>query len=172
MMSDNELAGGSAGWAPTVDEGTLEDVRLYVANFLATAGLDLDVEVEEEEEAVVVALDGPDNEILLTRKAEGLDALQLVLAKMLLRAFQFTKSVLVDCADYRRGREREIVEIAHRIADKVKRLGEAVELSPMNPYERRIVHLALAGDAGVRTSSSGEGLIKRVRIELANPHHK
>jgi len=164
-MSDSERQDDLGGGGSGPDSCGLEALRLYVEKVIATAHLDLDVEVREDEEALVVDLDGPDNELLLSRRAEGLEALQLLLGKMLMRSFRISKSILVDCAGYRRGREREIVEIARRTAERVKRMRQGIELSPMNPYERRIVHVALSGDAGVVTSSSGDGVVKRVRID-------
>jgi spoIIIJ-associated protein len=70
----------------------------------------------------------------------------------------------VDSGGYRKAREEEIAEIARRTAEKARSRGEECVLSPLNPYERRLVHLALKEFPGVETRSLGDGFLKRVAI--------
>ncbi|MGH9797989.1 MAG: R3H domain-containing nucleic acid-binding protein, partial [Candidatus Polarisedimenticolia bacterium] len=74
------------------------------------------------------------------------------------------KKIHVDSGGFRRQREEEIVEIARLTAEKVLAQGEEQALSPLNPYERRLVHLALSEMDGVETKSVGDGFLKRVVI--------
>ena len=165
--------GGGAG-APggTAASERLNAINEFVAQVVGGAGFELSVDVRIEDDAIVVALDGPDASIMLDRKGEVLDAMQVILSKTLPRLFDITERIVVDSENYRKGREREISEIARLTADKVKQLGTACELSPMNPYERRIVHLALKDDQLVTTESAGEGFIKRVTIYPSRPSPK
>ena len=71
---------------------------------------------------------------------------------------------MVDCEGYRARKKIELQKIAARVSERVKRSGEEEELSRMNPYERRIVHLAVAEIEGVTTESEGDGVMKRVVI--------
>jgi len=146
------------------EEDRLEEIRSYVGLFVKAACLQVTAQVRIEEEACVINLSGPDEDLLLERRGELLESLQLILGKLLQKRFGSETRFLVDSADYRRGREREITEVARRSAERVREHGEPFELSPMNPYERRIVHLALKDVAGVRTASEGDGFMKRVTI--------
>ena len=77
------------------------------------------------------------------------------------------KKIHVDSEGFRRVREDEIVEIAQRTAEKALDRGEECLLSPLNPYERRLVHLALQDNDAVETRSQGDGFLKRVAIRPA-----
>src|SRR4030095_2413506 len=98
---------------------------------------------------------------LLSRKGEGLAALQYLLNRIIYRG-QKGKKIQVDCGGFRKMHEDEIVEIAVRSAQKAKARGEECVLSPLNPYERRLVHLALAEIGGVETRSIGDGFLKKI----------
>ncbi len=70
----------------------------------------------------------------------------------------------MDCEGFRAQREAELQEIAARVSERVKLTGQEEELASMNPYERRLVHLAVAEIEGVTTESEGDGVMKRVII--------
>src|SRR5262245_22259669 len=151
------------------DPGDLEEIRVFIDELLASSGLDLTPTLSTEQNALVIELNGDDSALLLERGGEVLAALQLLLGKILPRRFGTTMRILVDSANYRIGRENEIIEIARLTAERVKKLGTPFELSPMNPYERRLVHMALASDLEVQTESSGDSFLKRIRISPRAP---
>jgi spoIIIJ-associated protein len=142
----------------------LEEIRSSVLQFVEAARLEVTPQVRTEEDSFVVDLSGPDEDLLLDNRGELLESVQFILGKVLQRRFGSDTRFLVDCANYRRGREREIADIARHSAERVIKRREPCELSPMNPYERRIVHLALKDVHGVRTESVGDGFMKRVTI--------
>lgn len=146
------------------DTGPLDEIGAYLDRFVEMTQLEISPGLYQERDALVVDFTGPDSEILLDHAGETLDALQVILGKVLPRRFGTTLRILVDSNKYRIGREREIIEIALRTAETVEKSGKAYELSPMNPHERRMVHLALRDIGAVTTASSGEGEYKRVRI--------
>ncbi|MBI3449042.1 MAG: hypothetical protein HY049_09025 [Acidobacteria bacterium] len=150
------------------EQARLEEIRAYVVRFIEAARIDVVPVVRSGDEGILIDLNGPDDGLLVERKGELLESVQFLLAKVVQKQFGPELRVLVDCANYRLGREKEITEMARRTAERVKRIGESAELSPMNPYERRIVHLALSEDPGVQTESSGDGFMKRVRIYPAS----
>jgi spoIIIJ-associated protein len=76
------------------------------------------------------------------------------------------KRVFVDALAYRKGKDIELREMAKFLADKVKQSGVDQQLGPLNPYERRIVHIAVAEIAGVTTESVGDAFSKTVLISL------
>jgi spoIIIJ-associated protein len=68
---------------------------------------------------------------------------------------------------YRARHNEALAHLALKYGEKVKRMGKPITLNPMNPYDRRIVHLALQGDKDLKTMSRGEGLYKKVVISPA-----
>ena len=75
--------------------------------------------------------------------------------------------IIADCDGFRQKKEEELRQIAKRAAEKVKLSGERQQLGSMNPYERRIVHLAVADEEGVSSESNGNGFMKRITIAPA-----
>jgi spoIIIJ-associated protein len=142
----------------------MDEIEPYLVQLLGAANLELKPVIHTERDALVVELSGPDSDLLLDHAGEALDALQVIIGKILPRRFGTTLRVLVDSNNYKIGREHEIIEIAVRTAETVRKSGQAYELSPMSAHERRMVHLALKDDESVTTSSTGEGDFKRVRI--------
>ncbi len=155
---------------PTNPEGENEEpaadaaevVRL-TERILHGLGLDIKATASDSPEAIQVDLAGRDGEFLLSRKGEGLGALQYLLNRIIYRGRR-GKKIQVDCGGFRKLHEDEIVEIAVRSAEKVKTGGAECVLSPLNPYERRLVHIALAEIGGVETRSIGDGFLKKIAI--------
>ena len=116
----------------------------------------LDVTGEGDEKEALGALIG--------RKGERLSALQHLVNLMLSRRMGGWTRVLVDVEDYRGRRERQLLEIANRAAERVIESGQMLQLEPMPALERRWVHLALRGHAQVTTQSIGEEPQRRVVI--------
>ena len=72
--------------------------------------------------------------------------------------------IAIDVEAYRARHNEALALLAQKYGEKVKRSGKSVTLNPMNPYDRRIVHMALQGDKDLKTISRGEGLYKKVVI--------
>ncbi|HYS78381.1 MAG TPA: R3H domain-containing nucleic acid-binding protein [Candidatus Dormibacteraeota bacterium] len=148
------------GHAPAADAGEVERLAERILHGL---GLDIRASARDDQDTIQVDLAGVDRDYLLSRKGEGLGALQYLLNRIIYRGRK-GKKIQVDCGGFRKLHEEEIVEIAVRTAEKVKACGEESLLSPLNPYERRLVHLALAEIGGVETRSVGDGFLKRIAI--------
>lgn len=146
--------------APAADPA---DVVRLAERILQGLGLDIKATAADGAEAIQVELTGPDGEHLLNRKGEGLAALQYLLNRIIYRGRKGRK-IQVDCGGFRKMREDEIVDIAVRSAEKVKAGGQECLLSPLNPYERRLVHIALSEIGGVETRSVGDGFLKQIAI--------
>jgi spoIIIJ-associated protein len=155
-----------------VEEGNLSDERRpievmgeTVQQMMDHLDWDLEVRVEEgEEDTIRIDLSGEDRDLVLCNRAEVLESLQYLINRMFARDNREGQRIVVDCDGYRARKEAELREIAHRVSDRVRRTGAREELGLMNPYERRIVHLAVAETEGVTTVSAGEGVMKRVII--------
>jgi len=101
---------------------------------------------------------------LIGRKGERLSALQHLVNLMLSRRMGTWTRVLVDVEDYRGRRERQLVELAQRAAERVQETGQMLQLEPMSALERRWVHIALRDIDGVSTQSIGEEPMRRVVV--------
>lgn len=110
-------------------------------------------------------VEGADLKALLRNEGETLEALEFVLQRMGRRAWPDAGSVRVECEGFRDRRDDELVELAREAAESVARTGRDRHLDDLNPYERRLVHLAVRETPGVVSRSEGDGFLKRVRIE-------
>ena len=108
-------------------------------------------------------LAGDGSEVFLQRKAAGLDALQHIV-NAAFRREHADGHIVVDCLDYRKGKDGELRESARILADRARDTGEPQEIGPLNPYARRIVHLAVADIPGVSSESIGDAFMKTVLI--------
>lgn len=128
--------------------------------------MDLDVEwsVEKVEEGYEIVLEGRDENLLVEDDGRLLRSIEHLLPRLVRGLLGYGLPCTVDCNDFHSNREVELKELADGMAERVRRQGKAQRLEPMNPADRRIVHMTLADDPTVRTESEGEGYIKRVRI--------
>jgi len=144
------------------------DVQARVGDFmqhvLAAMGLDLDVEVVDTADAIRVEISGDGGEVLLRRKAEALEALQQIVNSGFRRDLSDDRSFVVDCMGYRKGKDAELREMARFMMERVRTSGEPQEVGPLNPYARRIVHLAVAEDPQMASESVGDAFMKTVII--------
>jgi spoIIIJ-associated protein len=163
--SDGEDDPGPEGSdaAPPAAPADPADVQRLAERLLLGLGLEVTAEARDAGDTIEVNISGPDRDYLLSRKGEPLSAVRYLLNRIVYRGRQ-GKKIHIDSDGFRKLREDEIVEIAVRAAEKVREKGEEVVLSPLNSYERRLVHLALAEIEGVATKSLGDGFLKKVSI--------
>jgi spoIIIJ-associated protein len=146
------------------NESVEDSVRDLIDQMLDHLDWDLDVEVDgDDPETLKVELYGEDREILIRNEAEVLEVFQYLTNRIFGRELS-DRRIVVDCEGFRARKEAELIEVAARVSERVLRTGEEEELARMNPYERRIVHLAVAELEGVTTESEGDGVMKRVII--------
>lgn len=150
--------------AAVENESLEETIRDLIDQMLDHLDWDLDVEVHgDDPETLRVELFGEDREILLRHRAEVLEVFQYLTNRIFGRELE-ERRIVVDCEGFRARKEAELIEVAARVSERVRLTGEEEELARMNPYERRIVHMAVAELEGVTTESEGEGVMKRVVI--------
>jgi spoIIIJ-associated protein len=125
----------------------------------------------EAEAPMILEVSGDDLGLLIGWRGETLRALQTTLNLMMgdEQADGQGRRLILDVERYRARREDQVRELAQRLADRVKASGERYTLDPMHAYERRIIHLTLQDDAGVRTESSGHEPARRVVIHPTGP---
>ena len=116
------------------------------------------------QERVVLEISGPDVALLIGRRGDTLDALQLATAMIANRLSQQKGRVVVDAENYRQRRERMLTNLARQNARKVRETKQEAVLPDLKPYERRIIHMALLDEPGVSTYSEGEGRRRKLVI--------
>jgi spoIIIJ-associated protein len=140
------------------------DIASFVQEVVRAMGTTLTAEVEETPEATRINLTGEDGGILVRRGGEGLQALQHLVATAFRKQLGDDNRIVVDCNGYRRDKDAELRQMAKFIASKARDSGSPQEMGPLNPYERRIVHLAIAEDPSVSSESIGDAFMKTVII--------
>ncbi len=155
-MGDPELEANAAG--EELPEDPAERVRAIVERVLDELDLEAEVEVEEDEDEIRASVEGDDEELglLIGRRGQTIDALQLICYRAAFRGRQDRKRVTVDAAGYRRRRAETLERLAEQAAERAVRSGRPVELESMSANERRVVHNHLAERAEIETYSEGD----------------
>jgi len=147
---------------------TATPVKDQIVEFVATVagamGLHVTVTGTEAGEGVRVDIEGEGSEAFLFQRGEALRALQTIVNIAFRRQLGEDGRVLVDCQGFRRDKDAELRQTAKFLAEKVLQNGTAQEIGPLNSYERRIVHLAIAEISGVSSESIGDASVKKVII--------
>ena len=141
-----------------------ERVREFTRQTLAAMGLNLDVTIDDTPDGIRVEISGEGGEGLLRRRAEALDALQLIVNTAFRRELKDDRSFVVDCMDYRKDKDAELRQMTRFTMEKVRMSGSSQEIGPLNPYARRLVHLTVAEDPLMSTESIGDAFLKTVII--------
>jgi spoIIIJ-associated protein len=141
-----------------VPEATEPAERVHEVLERVVEALDVEGEigVTEDEDQIVGTVDGEDVGLLIGRRGQTIDAIQLLCYRAAFRGSSDRKRVVVDAAGYRDRRRETIASQADRAADRAMKTGKEIELEPMTPTERKIVHDHLVDRAGIETFSEGE----------------
>jgi spoIIIJ-associated protein len=118
----------------------------------------------DENPEIQIEITGPDAGRIIGKKGQVLAALQFLTHRVVNRPGQDKRHVLVDAEGYRSRRDNSLATMARRLGKQAVEQGKIITFEPMNPRDRRVVHLALAKFEGVVTKSDGEGDDRRVQI--------
>jgi len=151
---------------------TAEALRRFLEGSIRAASLDLKVSIRvaadgDADAEVLADLNGKDKELMLERGGEVLRAIEHLAFKALRLDPSFHEKIHIDCGGYRALRLEELRMTARVAAERVQTSRQPFRLNPMNPRERRIVHLALKDISGIRTESVGAGEERQVVIHPA-----
>jgi spoIIIJ-associated protein len=134
-----------------------ERVRELVEGVLDELDLDGDVEIHEDDGRIEAVVNGDDDYgLLIGKRGQTIDALQLLCYQAAFRGMRERKRVVVDAAGYRERRRETLVSRADRAAEQALSGGRSIEMDPMSAQERRVVHEHLKERAGVETYSEGD----------------
>jgi spoIIIJ-associated protein len=136
----------------------------YLERLLDIADYDGDIDLDVENDRAVVAIVGSDLSALVGGRGETLDALQELTRLAVQQQTGVRSRLMLDVSGHRQARRTELQQLAKDTCERVLENGEPVRLAPMNPFERKVVHDAVAAVDGVRSESEGEEPHRRVVV--------
>jgi len=150
------------------DERTKQALE-FVVDVIREMELDCKVRLRRPKEGdspdeINIEIYGPDAGIAIGKKGQVLQALQFLTHRVVNRPTLDKRHVLVDAEGYRSRRDDSLASMAKRLGRQAVHEGKIITFEPMNPRDRRVVHMALAKFEGVITKSDGEGEDRRVQI--------
>ena len=152
----------------TVTNDPVERAENFLNQLLVFMNIKGRASIEKENNCLfveIVDISSSDMGIVIGKRGNTLDAIQYLLSLVVNKNRNDYIKVIVDVKGYRDRREKTLIRLANRMADKAKYNNRPVKLEPMNPYERRIIHSALQDVEGVTTYSEGEEPYRRVVIQ-------
>jgi spoIIIJ-associated protein len=154
--------------APTAaaesDEGMGQKAKELLEGLLERMSIPSPVTVTETDESIILNIQGDGDGLLIGKRGQNLDAIQHIINKVVNKASNGKKMIIVDTEAYRKRREESLVTLAERLGQKVKKTRKTVTVSNMNAHDRRIIHMTLQGDAALLTKSRGEGEYRKIII--------
>ena len=154
---------------PFIEDGRADQALDFVIDVLAAMGMDCTVDLlendpEDPPEEIRLEIECKDAGRVIGKKGQTLAALQFVANRVVNRPSKKRRHVILDAEGYRQRREDTLSSMARRLGKQAVAEGKIITFEPMNPQDRRVVHLALAKFPGVVTKSDGEGDARRVQI--------
>ena len=141
-------------------------IEKFLSDIAEQMGINLEFEVKANEELVFVEISGKDTGTIIGKRGATLDAVQCLASYVVNKDESKYVRVILDAENYRSKREKTLVNLANRLADKVEKSRHSVTLEPMNPYERKVIHCTLQNHPRVKTRSEGKDPYRKVVIEI------
>jgi len=144
-------------------KGALEEIISFIVDGAT-------VSVQTKPDRIRLKVKGGNSALLIGKHGRTLDALQYIVHRIVHKKQKTKVRVTIDVEGYRDRRKDSLTQLALRLGEKVKRSGRPATISPMNAYDRRIIHVALKDHAGVRTQSTGTGSLRKLVIYPQRKH--
>jgi spoIIIJ-associated protein len=148
----------------TIRQSTETPPEALLATMLRLMGVEAAVHCAERDGDILLNIETDDVALLIGHHGQTLDAIQYLMNCFVNRSTLVKRRVVVNAGAYREKRRDMLTEMAHQAARRVRATGREVALEPMNPRDRRIIHLALKENEDVRTFSRGEGAYRAVVV--------
>ena len=147
-----------------IDNEYFDIARDALENILKLIPVETNVTGNSSNGKISLVIEGDTSGLLIGRKGKTLDALQYIVNKITNKNSDKKLKVIIDSENYRQRRIDSLTQMAMKIGNKAKKYKKPFSTSPLNPHDRRIVHLALKNVEKLETRSRGEGLHKRVVV--------
>ncbi len=142
----------------------IKTARELTIGLLERMGVRPEVEGFLREGALHLEIRGDQESILIGKHGRTLEALQMLIGRMVNKRLKSAIRVTLDIDDYRKRRADSMTQMAHRMGEKAKSTSRPQTAGPFNAHDRRIIHVALKEDPFLRTESLGEGELKKIKI--------
>jgi spoIIIJ-associated protein len=161
-QASSETSG--AGESQGISEEALhlgKEVLQRIVDFITT---DASISVKETPERIFFNVKGGNTAVLIGKRGQTLEAIQYLVEKVINKHNVQRVRIQVDVEGYLDNRKAKLEGLAARLSEKAKRIGKPVTIGQLNAHDRRIVHIALKDDSGVRTQSMGDGFYRKLVI--------
>lgn len=139
-------------------------VKDLIDNILNYMKINVNIVFKDEDDAVVADMEGEESNLLIGKMGRTLESLQYIISRILKKKTQDRVRAHIDIERYVQRKKEKLENMALRLAEKAKNTREAVGIENLSPADRRIVHLALQNYSGIKTTSTGEGPLRKVLI--------
>src|SRR5678815_5382036 len=157
---------------PTSDrEDLAEKASEFLLGVLERMGITADIDIKDDVDKTILEIQTKDTELVNGRRGVVMDALQHLVNKVVYRdraAGERSKPLVVDAGGFRDKQIERLRALAQRMGEKALQTKQIVELQPMSPHDRRIVHMAIAEMAGLSSRSEGEGEDRHILVVPAD----
>ena len=141
-------------------------VEEFLKDFISKLNKDLEYKIKEEENSINVEIDGKDAGFLIGYRGEVLNSLQVILSNIANKKIDGKVKVLLNVGGYREKREKDLQNLASKIASTVIKNNRKITLEPMTAFERKVIHTKLQENNRVKTYSIGEEPYRKVVVDL------
>ncbi len=144
----------------------VEKAKEALSVIMARLQIEYKVEVKLRDDQILLNIHCDNENFLIGRRGATLDAVQYLVNRIANKHAAEKIQVVLDTSDYRVKRKKRLQQLALKKSKQVKSTGKAVTIAPMNPHDRRIIHLTLQDDPAIKTLSRGNSFMRRVIISL------
>jgi spoIIIJ-associated protein len=153
---------------PAEREDVIEKASEFLLGVLERMGISADIDIKDDGDKTVLEIQTADTELVIGRRGVVIDALQHLVSKAVFKErgerSEKTKPLIVDAGGYRDKQIERLRSIAQKMGEKALETKQIVELQPMSPHDRRIVHMAIAEMPGLSSRSEGEGEDRHILV--------
>lgn len=128
----------------------------FVSNLFKNMNLNCTLKVTSSQDTLSILIGGADSNLTIGYRGETLDAIQYITLLVANKPVRFAKRLVIDAEGYREKRAATLTALSKKLASQAVKSGKAIELEPMNPFERRVIHTALQENPAVTTLSEGD----------------
>lgn len=143
---------------PIIGDYDQGDARIveFVSTLFKNMNLDCTLKVTSSRDTLSILVGGADSNLTIGYRGETLDAIQYITLLVANKPVRFAKRLVIDAEGYREKRAATLTALSKKLASQAVKSGKAIELEPMNPFERRVIHTALQENPAVTTLSEGD----------------
>ena len=138
--------------------------KLALSEILKHLGIEYTVDANVQDEQIHLNIHCENENFLIGKHGTTLDAIQYLVNRIANKDAKDKIQVVLDTSDYRENRNQRLEKIAQRLSKRVKMTGKSASTPPMNPHDRRVIHLALQDDPAITTLSRGTGFMRKIVV--------